>query len=217
MSAPRVARNRVRRMVVVVGAAGALGLMAGPALAHDGDVAIQSTYTVQQGDYLAQIARQHGISDWRVLYTVNSDQIDDPDLLLVGQELAIPANPAAVDVEPVSASTNSQPAPQPEASAQSTQQASDGQASQASEPVSNSVWARLAQCESGGNWSINTGNGYYGGLQFHPQTWAAYGGEAYAPHAHLASRAQQIAVAERVLASQGWSAWPACSAELGLR
>lgn len=80
-----------------------------------------------------------------------------------------------------------------------------------------SKWDDLAQCESGGNWSINTGNGYQGGLQFHSQTWNAYGGQQYAPRADLATREQQIAVAERVLAVQGWGAWPACSAKLGLR
>ncbi|HJD78508.1 MAG TPA: DUF3235 domain-containing protein [Corynebacterium pollutisoli] len=79
-----------------------------------------------------------------------------------------------------------------------------------------SDWDRLAQCESGGNWSINTGNGYHGGLQFSPSTWAAYGGTQYAPYAYQATREQQIAVAEKTLAGQGWGAWPACSARLGL-
>ena len=76
-----------------------------------------------------------------------------------------------------------------------------------------STWDALAQCESGGNWSINTGNGYSGGLQFSPGTWAAHGGTGSAASA---SREQQIAVAEKVQASQGWGAWPACSAQLGL-
>ncbi|WP_269938507.1 LysM peptidoglycan-binding domain-containing protein [Arthrobacter sp. HY1533] len=75
------------------------------------------------------------------------------------------------------------------------------------------TWDALAQCESGGNWAINTGNGYSGGLQFTPGTWAAYGGTG-APE--NASREQQIAVAERVQAGQGWGAWPACAAQLGL-
>lgn len=75
------------------------------------------------------------------------------------------------------------------------------------------VWDQLAQCESGGNWSINTGNGFSGGLQFAPSTWAAYGGQG---DASTASREQQIAVAEKVQAAQGWGAWPACSASLGL-
>jgi len=79
---------------------------------------------------------------------------------------------------------------------------------------SGNVWDDLAQCESGGNWGINTGNGFSGGLQFHPNTWAANGGTGNAADA---SREEQIAVAERVQASQGWGAWPACSAKLGLR
>ena len=76
-----------------------------------------------------------------------------------------------------------------------------------------STWDSLAQCESGGNWGINTGNGFSGGLQFTPSTWAAFGGQG-APQD--ASREQQIAVAENVLQGQGWGAWPACSAKLGL-
>ncbi|MBF4616109.1 transglycosylase family protein [Curtobacterium sp. VKM Ac-1376] len=79
--------------------------------------------------------------------------------------------------------------------------------------ASGSTWDQLAQCESGGNWAINTGNGYYGGLQFNLGTWQANGG---AGNPAAASREAQIAVAERVLASQGWGAWPACSAQLGL-
>lgn len=80
-----------------------------------------------------------------------------------------------------------------------------------------SVWDQLAQCESGGNWHINTGNGFSGGLQFHPQTWTGMGGGEYAPEAWQATREQQIVIAERVLAAQGWGAWPACSSKLGLR
>ena len=75
------------------------------------------------------------------------------------------------------------------------------------------TWDALAQCESGGNWAINTGNGFSGGLQFTPSTWAAYGG-AGAPE--NATREQQIAVAENVQAGQGWGAWPSCAAQLGL-
>src|ERR1700759_1190950 len=71
-------------------------------------------------------------------------------------------------------------------------------------------WDQVASCESGGNWGINTGNGYLGGLQFTQGTWASHGGSEYAPSAHLATRDQQIAVAERVLASQGRGAWPVC-------
>ncbi len=82
--------------------------------------------------------------------------------------------------------------------------------------ASDETWNRLASCESGGNWAINTGNGYYGGLQFAQGTWEGYGGLAYASRADLATREQQIVIAERTLAGQGWGAWPACSAMLGL-
>ncbi|MCX4906132.1 transglycosylase family protein [Streptomyces sp. NBC_00878] len=77
-----------------------------------------------------------------------------------------------------------------------------------------SEWDAVAQCESGGDWSINTGNGYYGGLQFSASTWAAYGGTAYASSADQASKSQQIAVAEKVLAGQGKGAWPSCGVGL---
>ncbi|HEY3463884.1 MAG TPA: transglycosylase family protein [Amycolatopsis sp.] len=74
-----------------------------------------------------------------------------------------------------------------------------------------SAWDRIAQCESGGNWSINSGNGYYGGLQFDKRTWDAYGGDAYAAYPNQASKAQQIAIAEKVRdARGGYSAWPVC-------
>ncbi len=77
-----------------------------------------------------------------------------------------------------------------------------------------SVWDRLAKCESGGNWGINTGNGYYGGLQFSASTWRAMGGSGMP---HKATRGEQIRVAENTLASQGWGAWPSCARKLGLR
>jgi len=77
-------------------------------------------------------------------------------------------------------------------------------------------WDKLAQCESGGNWGINTGNGFQGGLQFSPSTWHSFGGGEYASSPEHASRDQQISVAEKVLATQGWGAWPSCSSHLGL-
>ncbi|MYS36041.1 LysM domain-containing protein [Streptomyces sp. KhCrAH-43] len=79
-----------------------------------------------------------------------------------------------------------------------------------------STWDRVAECESGGIWSADLGNGSYGGLQFSPELWKAYGGEAYAERADLASRSQQIAVAERVLAAKGPKAWPSCAVISGL-
>ena len=76
--------------------------------------------------------------------------------------------------------------------------------------ATDSEWDRVAGCESGGNWAINTGNGYQGGLQFSPGTWSSHGGGEYAPAANLATKDEQIAVAERVLAGQGRGAWPVC-------
>ncbi|MER7973774.1 transglycosylase family protein [Streptomyces sp. NPDC096080] len=78
------------------------------------------------------------------------------------------------------------------------------------------TWNKVAACESSGNWSVNSGNGYFGGLQFTRSTWAAYGGTAYAPRADLATKNQQIAVAEKVLDGQGPGAWPVCSGRAGL-
>ncbi|HJQ86860.1 MAG TPA: transglycosylase family protein [Propionibacteriaceae bacterium] len=91
---------------------------------------------------------------------------------------------------------------------------SSGSSSDSSSTPSGSVWDRLARCESGGNWSINTGNGYYGGLQFSLSTWRAYGGDGYP---HQASREEQIRIAKKLQAAAGWGSWPACSSKLGLR
>uniref|UniRef100_UPI003A87056B transglycosylase family protein n=1 Tax=Streptomyces coelicoflavus TaxID=285562 RepID=UPI003A87056B len=79
-----------------------------------------------------------------------------------------------------------------------------------------STWDKVAQCESSGNWSANTGNGYYGGLQFSAGTWSAYGGTAFAPRADLATKEQQIRIGEKVLAGQGEGAWPHCGPKAGL-
>jgi len=76
-------------------------------------------------------------------------------------------------------------------------------------------WNKLAECESGGNWGINTGNGYYGGLQFSRTTWLAYGGGAFAPTANKASREQQISIAAKVAVGQGWGAW-GCAGRAGI-
>ena len=116
--------------------------------------------------------------------------------------------PAAADT--TSAATSSSPS---SSSAASTSAAAAPKTS-APAVASGSTWDQLAQCESGGNWAINTGNGYYGGLQFSLSTWQAFGGTGM-PNQN--SREQQIAIASKVQASQGWGAWPACSAKLGLR
>ncbi|REE72769.1 uncharacterized protein YabE (DUF348 family) [Rhodococcus wratislaviensis] len=85
-------------------------------------------------------------------------------------------------------------------------------------PVENgSVWDALAQCEATGNWAINTGNGFFGGVQFDQNTWERQGGLKYAPRADLATREEQIAVASQTQKTQGWGAWPSCSGRLGVR
>lgn len=78
-------------------------------------------------------------------------------------------------------------------------------------------WGCIAECESGGRWNVNTGNGFYGGLQFWQPTWEGFGGLKYAPRADLATREEQIAVAREVVAVQGWEAWPVCSKRYGLK
>jgi uncharacterized protein YabE (DUF348 family) len=85
-------------------------------------------------------------------------------------------------------------------------------------PVANGAqWVSLARCESTGNWAINTGNGFYGGVQFDQNTWERQGGLRYAPRADLATREEQIAIAEVTRARQGWGAWPVCSGRIGSR
>jgi hypothetical protein len=83
-------------------------------------------------------------------------------------------------------------------------------------PQSNSTWDRLAKCESTNNWDADTGNGFKGGLQFTQSTWKAFGGRKYASSPDEASREEQIAVAKKVQAQQGWDAWPTCSKKLGM-
>jgi resuscitation-promoting factor RpfB len=115
--------------------------------------------------------------------------------------------PASVPMQPLLQSVaTARPAAPPASAARAPVASFDG----------GTVWDQLAQCESGGNWAINTGNGYYGGLQFSYGTWLGYGGGEFAEYAHLATREQQIIVAERLHAARGFSPWPACSAKLGL-
>ena len=146
--------------------------------------------------------------------------------LLGGEEQAQSVESDEVTREPVDkivlVGTKERPAPAPApqpAPATSTSSGSTSSGSSAPAPSvsSGSVWDSLARCESGGNWSINTGNGYYGGLQFSSGTWLAYGGGQYAPTANLASREQQIAIATKVRdARGGYGDWPACASKLGL-
>jgi Transglycosylase-like domain/LysM domain len=169
----------------------------------------RSRHVVKAGETLVEIAKAAKLPSWRPIYDLNTS-IQHPDLIYPGQKLVIPANGEQVKHRPLPG-PGIYRLPEQDRSPVRTQQPASSQRSAA---VGGSVWDRLAQCESGGNWATNTGNGYSGGLQFSPGTWRANGGSG-SPHS--ASRAEQIRVAERVLASQGWGAWPSCSARLGLR
>ena len=83
--------------------------------------------------------------------------------------------------------------------------------------ASTHTWQRLANCESSGRWHINTGNGYYGGLQISAGTWRGYGGRHFASLPHHATKHEQIKIAERIKRHQGWGAWPSCSRKIGVR
>jgi LysM repeat protein len=168
---------------------------------------------VKQGDTLSEIAKQAKLSSWRPLWDLNT-KIKHPNLIYPGQKLLVPAKGEKLKHRPLppAALTRGVLVERRAAPASSTRRPTVTRSTAA--PASASVWDRLAQCESGGNWSINPGNGYSGGLQFSAGTWSANGGSGSASNA---SRAEQIRVAERVRASQGWGAWPACSSKLGLR
>ena len=177
----------------------------------------QASYTVKQGDTLSVIAAHAygNAADWPAVWWPNRHQVPNPNVIAAGQRLRLSASgyvPAWMARAARAAVAGSDPAPA--TAAASVPQA----AAPAAAPVSTAApassggvnWSAIAACESGGDWSANTGNGFYGGLQFTEQTWLAYGGGQYASSANLATPAEQIAVAERVLAGQGIGAWPVC-------
>jgi LysM repeat protein len=171
----------------------------------------RGTHVVKAGETLVGIAKAAKLPSWRPVYDLNTS-IQHPDLIYPGQKLLIPAKGETVKHRPLPGpGVHRLPGQDRSPSPARSQRSASPRGSAA---VGGSVWDRLARCESGGNWSTNTGNGYSGGLQFSAGTWRANGGSG---SAHTASRAEQIRVAQRVLASQGWGAWPACSARLGLR
>jgi LysM repeat protein len=177
-----------------------------------------ASYTARPGDSLSAIAaRAYGsAADWPAVWWANRHQLANPDVIAAGQRLRLPASgrvPAWMARAAMAAIPAVAPAPATPASVPQAGPAAPVQAA-APVPVSSdgADWYAIAACESGGNWSANTGNGFYGGLQFTEQTWLAYGGGQYAPSANLASAAQQIAVAQRVLGGQGIGAWPVCGA-----
>jgi LysM repeat protein len=165
-----------------------------------------SKITVKRGDSLTKLANRHH-STWRRIYDANK-HVKDPNMINPGDKLRIPEKSEKLKHRPL-------PASHTVFRHKATKNAFTAPAQYASYPAVNSgsVWDRLAQCESGGNWGINTGNGYYGGLQFTLSTWRSLGGSGYP---NQASRSEQIARAKILQARSGWGQWPACSAKLGL-
>lgn len=171
----------------------------------------EKTVVINEGDSLSLIAEANQTTYVR-LFNANP-QIENPDLIYPGQSLRIPdANEELTD-RPLP--SNVYIAPEAQTSTYSGAYTAPSRASTFAAPSVHAVatyegdgssWDRIAACESGGNWSINTGNGYYGGLQFTQQTWAGAGGLAYAPRADLATRDQQIAVASNLALRN----WPVC-------
>jgi LysM repeat protein len=181
------------------------------------------SYTVQPGDTLSAIAaHEYGrAADWPAVWWANRHQVKNPSLIATGQRLTLPASGAvapwlaraASAAIPGAAPASGKPS---SATPAASSAPADPAPAPAPAPAASSAdgvnWSAIAACESGGNWSADTGNGFYGGLQFAEGTWLGYGGGAYASSANLASPAEQIAVAERVLAGQGIGAWPVCGA-----
>lgn len=171
----------------------------------------QKIITIQDGDSLSKIATAHGSTAQRI-YDANL-AIENPDLIYPGDKVRVPRPDEKLTSRPMPVAT-----PQAEQviiePADATIPTPTARQSSAPAVAGGSVWDQLAQCESGGNWAINTGNGYYGGLQFTISSWQAVGGSGLPSDA---SREEQIMRAERLLAIQGWGAWPACTSKLGLR
>jgi LysM repeat protein len=215
-----LSRNTRLGTMAVLGGVILVSALALPAAAS---TAGGNAYTVRAGDTLSSIAGKQGLGSWQSIYDANAS-IKHPDLIYPGQHLVIPPKGASLAHRPL-------PTPQPVvvrqwAPQQQQQQHSSWQPRRhfssnsgsstrhSSSVAGGTVWDRLAQCESGGNWNTNTGNGFYGGLQFTPGSWRAAGGSGMP---HQASRSEQIRVAQRLQQMQGWGAWPTCSAKIGAR
>jgi hypothetical protein len=183
-------------------------------------------HKVAYGQGLQQIAKKYGFDGdeaFRVLFDSNP-QLKQLHLERSGITIRIPVCRARLYRRKL---PKPPPPPEPEEEEESEQAPSSGEdgssgggGGQSDPPqddappvAGDSVWDKLAECESGGNWSINTGNGYYGGLQFSESSWQAVGGSGL-PHQH--SREEQIKRGKILQSQQGWGAWPSCSAQLGL-
>lgn len=183
--------SQFRYALVAVLTLGAL-LFALPALAQ--------THVVKPGDTLWDLvgSRYHEVA--------RANHIANPDLIYVGQRIELDSVNASV---PSEAAVTRRPA-----SPRHPRHATRSHRASAAAVATASVWDRIAQCESGGDWHISTGNGYYGGLQFTLSSWRAAGGSG---NPAAASREEQIRVARNLQRMQGWGAWPVCSRRAGLR
>lgn len=178
-------------------------------------------YTVVEGDTLDKIAQSNNTNYLRLFYA-NMD-IQNPDVINVDQKVRIPAADENLAERPLPIAAPAEVAPAPvvatvapvqaPAAAPAPAPVSAPRVSAAPAVAGGSVWDALAQCESGGNWAINTGNGFYGGIQFTISSWQAVGGSGMP---NQASREEQIMRGQMLQARQGWGAWPACAAKLGL-
>lgn len=167
--------------------------------------------TVKHGDTLSKIADKQKSTYQRIFYA--NEQVKDPDLIYSGEKLRIPAKNEKLKARPMNGVT-SKPSGHSAYSYSRNNNVGSAPKSTRTYSVSGGVWDRIASCESGGNWSINTGNGYYGGLQFTASSWRAAGGKGLP---NQASKSEQIARAKILQSRQGWGAWPACTAKLGIR
>jgi LysM repeat protein len=225
-------RWTARLTAVVVGAAVVTTSLALPAVAA-------TVHVVKKGESLSSIAAGAGLQSWRQLHDANPS-VSNPNLIRAGQRLVIPEADALTSSRATGKRATPKVKPVVKKKVVKKKAVKKKVRKKVAIPTKRTlkkvkprkkrvvaskprrttkaaprgVWDRLAKCESGGNWAINTGNGCSGGLQFSHATWRAYGGSG---KAYQNSRSEQIRIATKVKAAQGWGAWPACSRKLGLR
>ena len=202
-------RNVVRR--AVIGGAAGVALLVGPvALANaivpkDDENADRVEAAAESETSLVNLRRQSG----------EVDQARAGALQSLRTTTTTTAPPTTTTTVPPTTTTTAPPTTTTTTAPPTTEAPPPDTGGGLGDPGNYASWDALAECESGGNWSINTGNGYYGGLQFSVSSWQAVGGPPGLPSEH--SRETQIQMGQRLQAAQGWAAWPACSAELGFR
>jgi hypothetical protein len=189
----------------------ALIISSGGTQAHAQDKNIQKNsdkeearVTIQPGDTLTKIGNEHGSTYVRIFNA--NENIQDPNVIYPNMAVRIPSDNEQLPDRMAQIQAVAVQAPAAPAVSYAAPKASVNYSAPTNYVSGNSAWDSIAKCESGGNWAINTGNGYYGGLQFTQATWASAGGWQYAPRADLATRDQQIAVASKLSLSN----WPVC-------